>query len=147
MIHPTSSVYSSSCMTLLCASIDSLNKHFHFLLVLIDMQLIGGAVIIVMLPLVAHSTQSASYVFSQLETSPDSTGIHSKAYAIILSLIVSQYSLYGYDTAAHLTEETKGAEINGPIAILSTLGIISVFGWAYILALTFSIQVNALIAH
>jgi amino acid transporter len=76
-----------------------------------------------------------------------STGIHNKAYAIILSFLVSQYSLYGYDSAAHLTEETKGAEINGPIAILLSLGIISVFGWAYILALTFSIQVSAIIAH
>lgn len=103
-------------------------------------QVIGGAVIVVMLPLVAHSTQPASYVFTHFETTPDSTGIHNKAYAIILSFLVSQYSLYGYDSAAHLTEETKGAEINGPIAILTSLGIISVFGWAYILALTFSIQ-------
>ncbi|KAH9293087.1 hypothetical protein KI387_041705, partial [Taxus chinensis] len=103
-------------------------------------QVIGGAVIVVMLPLVAKTTQSASYVFSHFETSPVSTGIRSKPYAIILSFLVSQYSLYGYDAAAHLTEETKGADINGPIAILSSLGIISVFGWAYILALTFSIQ-------
>eukprot|EP00253_Pinus_taeda_P028278 PITA_28278 len=103
-------------------------------------QVIGGAVLVVILPLVANSNQSASYVFSHFETSPGSPGIHSKAYAIILSFIVSQYSLYGYDVAAHLTEETKGAEINGPIAILLSLGIISVFGWAVILALTFSIQ-------
>ncbi|XP_057858694.2 amino-acid permease BAT1 homolog [Cryptomeria japonica] len=103
-------------------------------------QIIGGAVIVVMLPLVAPTTQSASYVFLHLETSPDLTGIRNKAYAIVLSFLVSQYSLYGYDAAAHLTEETKGADINGPIAILSSLGIVSVFGWAFILALTFSIQ-------
>eukprot|EP01018_Ginkgo_biloba_P019300 Gb_38309 [translate_table: standard] len=109
-------------------------------LVLINIQVIGGAVIVVMLPLVARTTQSASYVFSHFETSPDSTGIRSKAYAVVLSFLVSQYSLYGYDAAAHLTEETKGADVNGPIAILSSIGIISVFGWAYILALTFSIQ-------
>ncbi|XP_057858691.1 amino-acid permease BAT1 homolog isoform X2 [Cryptomeria japonica] len=102
-------------------------------------QVIGGAVIVVLLPLVAKTTQSASYVFTHFETS-ESTGIRSKPYAVILSFLVSQYSLYGYDAAAHLTEETKGADINGPIAILSSLGIISVFGWAYILALTFSIQ-------
>ena len=99
------------------------------------------------LPLVAQSTQSASYVFSHFETSPVLTGIHNKAYAIMLSFLVSQYSLYGYDSAAHLTEETKGAEINGPIAIISSLGIVSVVGWAIILALTFSIQVSAVIAH
>lgn len=104
-------------------------------------QVVGGSVIVIMLPLVALTTQPASYVFSHFETAPESTGISNNVYAAILSLLVSQYSLYGYDAAAHLTEETKGADKNGPIAILSSIGIISVFGWAYILALTFSIQV------
>jgi len=90
---------------------------------------------------VSLTTQSASYVFTHFETAPESTGISSKPYVVVLSFLVSQYSLYGYDAAAHLTEETKGADKNGPIAILSSIGIITVFGWAYILALTFSIQV------
>lgn len=97
--------------------------------------------IVIMLPLVSLSRQPASYVFTAFVAAPESTGISSKAYAAVLALLVSQYSLYGYDAAAHLTEETRGAEKNGPIAILSSIGIISVFGWAYILALTFSIQV------
>ncbi|TVU14450.1 hypothetical protein EJB05_37920 [Eragrostis curvula] len=103
-------------------------------------QVVGGTVIVVMLPLVAKTTQPASYVFTHFEKAPNVTGISSSAYAVVLSFLVSQYSLYGYDAAAHLTEETKGADRNGPIAILSSIGIISVFGWAYILALTFSIQ-------
>lgn len=103
-------------------------------------QVIGGALIVVLLPLVAPTTQSASYVFTKFHLSSNLTGIQSKPYAVVLSFLVSQYSLYGYDAAAHLTEETKGADKNGPIAILSSIGIISVFGWAYILALTFSIQ-------
>uniref|UniRef100_A0A2N9H8G7 Amino acid permease/ SLC12A domain-containing protein n=1 Tax=Fagus sylvatica TaxID=28930 RepID=A0A2N9H8G7_FAGSY len=41
---------------------------------------------------------------------------------------------------SHLTEETKGSDRTGPIAILSSIGIVTVFGWAYYLALTFSIQ-------
>lgn len=102
-------------------------------------QLIGGIVIVIMLPLVALTTQSASFVFSHFEMA-ESTGVTSKPYAVVLAFLVSQYSLYGYDAAAHLTEETKGADKNGPIAILTSIGIISVFGWAYILALTFSIQ-------
>lgn len=100
-----------------------------------------------MLPLVALTTKSASYVFTHFETSPESTGISSKPYAVVLSFLVSQYSLYGYDAAAHLTEETKDADKNGPIAILSSIGIITVFGWAYILALTFSIQVCVLMTN
>uniref|UniRef100_A0A6N2MK60 Amino acid permease/ SLC12A domain-containing protein n=1 Tax=Salix viminalis TaxID=40686 RepID=A0A6N2MK60_SALVM len=104
------------------------------------MQVIGGLVVIVMLPLVAPHTQSASFVFTHFETSPEATGISSKPYAVILSVLLSNYCLYGYDTAAHLTEETKGADRTGPIAILSSIGMVSVFGWAYYLALTFSIQ-------
>ncbi|KAI3992268.1 hypothetical protein MKX01_029989 [Papaver californicum] len=103
-------------------------------------QVVGETVIVIMLPLVSLTTQSALYVFTHFEKAPEITGITSSAYAVVLSLLVSQYSLYGYDAAAHLTEETRGADKNGPIAILSSIGIISVFGWAYILALTFSIQ-------
>jgi amino acid transporter len=69
----------------------------------------GGVVIVVILSLFAPITQSRSYVFSHFETSPDLTGIHNKAYAIIISFLVSQYSLYGYDYVAHLIEETRGA--------------------------------------
>ncbi|KAJ9673539.1 hypothetical protein PVL29_023230 [Vitis rotundifolia] len=103
-------------------------------------QVIGGLVVIIMLPLVARPTQPASYVFTHFETAPESTGVSSKPYAVILSVLLSNYCLYGYDTAAHLSEETRGADRSGPIAIISSIGIISLFGWAYNLALTFSIQ-------
>ncbi|KAL2936211.1 Amino-acid permease BAT1-like protein [Bienertia sinuspersici] len=103
-------------------------------------QMLGGIVLVILLPLVSLTTKPASFVFSHFEMATATTGISNKVYAAMLSLLVSQYSLYGYDAAAHLTEETKGADKNGPIAILSSLGIISVFGWAYILALIFSIQ-------
>lgn len=106
------------------------------------LQVLGGLAVIIGLPLVARPTQSASYVFTHFELSPESTGVSSKPYAVILSVLLSNYCLYGYDTAAHLTEETKGADRTGPIAILSSIGIITVFGWAYNLALTFSIKVN-----
>ncbi|CAK9160350.1 unnamed protein product [Ilex paraguariensis] len=103
-------------------------------------QILGGMVVIIMLPLVARPTQPASYVFTHFEMSPEETGISSKPYAVIMSVLLSNYCLYGYDTAAHLTEETKGADRTGPTAILSSIGIITVFGWAYNLALTFSIR-------
>ncbi|CAN1234525.1 Amino-acid permease BAT1 homolog [Linum perenne] len=106
----------------------------------IGAQVIGAMVVIIMLPLVAQTTQSASFVFTHFETAPEATGISSKPYAIIMSVLLSNYCLYGYDSAAHLTEETKNADRTGPFAILSSIGLISVFGWAYNLALTFSIQ-------
>ncbi|XP_031391641.1 amino-acid permease BAT1 homolog isoform X2 [Punica granatum] len=103
-------------------------------------QVIGGLVVIIGLPLVAQTTQPASFVFTHFEMAPESTGISSIPYAVILSVLLSNYCLYGYDAAAHLTEETKGADKTGPVAILASIGIISVFGWAYNLALTFSIR-------
>ena len=104
-------------------------------------QVIGGLVIVIMLPLVSLTTQPSYYLFTSFELAPELNWIPSTAYAAILSFLVSQYSLYGYDAVAHLTKETKGADKNSPIAILSSIGIISLFGWAYILARIFSIQV------
>ncbi|EPS63601.1 hypothetical protein M569_11182, partial [Genlisea aurea] len=104
----------------------------------------GALIIIIMVPLVALTTQPASYVFTSFELAPQSTGISSVPYAVVLSLLLSQYSLYGYDAVAHLAEETLDAERNGPIAMLSSIGIVSVLGWAYLLSLTFSIQVRTL---
>ncbi|XP_022768116.1 amino-acid permease BAT1 homolog isoform X1 [Durio zibethinus] len=131
------------CLTIIWAVLNTFALRVIAILDIISIwwQVIGGLVVIVMLPLVARPTQPVSYVFTHFETSPDSTGIASKPYAVILSVLLSNYCLYGYDTAAHLTEETKGADRTGPIAILSSIGIISVFGWAYNLALTFSIKV------
>lgn len=107
-----------------------------------SLQVVGGTLMVIMLPLVATSNQSASYVFTKFEMS-SSTGITSPVYGVLLSWLVSQYSLFGYDSAAHLTEETRGADVNGPIAILSSIAMISVFGWGFILALTFSIKVDS----
>ncbi|XP_004290911.1 PREDICTED: amino-acid permease BAT1 homolog [Fragaria vesca subsp. vesca] len=129
-------------ITLIWAVLNTFALQFIALLNIISIlwQVIGGLLVIIMLPLVAQSTQTASSVFTHFETSPESTGISSVPYAVVLSVLLSNYCLYGYDAAAHLTEETKGADKTGPIAILSSIGIISVFGWAYYLALTFSIQ-------
>ncbi|KAK9271225.1 hypothetical protein L1049_026815 [Liquidambar formosana] len=118
----------------------ALNVIAYLSIISIWWQVIGGLVVVIMLPLVAPTTQSASYVFTHFETAPEATGVSSKPYAVILSVLLSNYSLYGFDTAAHLTEETKGADKTGPMAILSSIGIVSVFGWAYFLALTFCIR-------
>ncbi|GAQ80863.1 amino acid transporter protein [Klebsormidium nitens] len=104
------------------------------------LQVVAGAAIVAALPLVAVTRQSAAFVFGNFETHADVTGVQSPAYSLALSLLMSQFSVYGFDAAAYLTEETERADVNGPMAILLSLGSISVFGWMYILALTFSIQ-------
>ena len=38
------------------------------------------------------------------------------------------------------TEETKNADRNGPIGIISEIGISSIVGWGYILGITFAVK-------
>ncbi|KAK9705147.1 hypothetical protein RND81_07G036300 [Saponaria officinalis] len=52
---------------------------------------------------------------------------------------MSQYTLTGYDASAHMTEETKDADKNGPKGIISAIGISIIVGWAYILGITFAV--------
>ncbi|KAL3695805.1 hypothetical protein R1sor_009881 [Riccia sorocarpa] len=103
-------------------------------------QVVGGALIIILVPSIAPVTQSAKYVFTHYEKSTELTGIHSNPYALVLSLLFSQFALLGYDAPAHLTEETKNADRNGPMAILVTTGLMFSVGCGVILSLTFSIQ-------
>ncbi|MCO5555369.1 hypothetical protein L7F22_008915 [Adiantum nelumboides] len=103
-------------------------------------QVIGGMLFVLYLPFVAPRKQSASFVFLNFVELSTISRVPSKGYGVIMSLLISQYSLFGYDAAAHLTEETKDADLNGPIAILYSLAMVSLLGWAVILVLTFCIQ-------
>lgn len=40
------------------------------------------------------------------------------------------------------SEETINAAVSGPLGIISAVGVSAVFGWAFIFALVFSIQVS-----
>ncbi|KAG0519786.1 hypothetical protein BDA96_08G016800 [Sorghum bicolor] len=82
---------------------------------------------------------SAKYVFTHFNTG-NSAGIHSNLYIFVLGLLMSQYTLSGYDASAHMTEETKNAGRNGPIGIISAIGISLVVGWGYILGITFAVK-------
>ena len=47
----------------------------------------------------------------------------------------------GYDACAHMSEETKNADVVAPWGILLSIIVSAVAGWLYIIALLFSIQV------
>ncbi len=47
----------------------------------------------------------------------------------------------GYDSCAHLSEETKSADRNAAAGIMLAVGLSVILGLGYILALLFSIQV------
>ncbi|XP_038701077.1 amino-acid permease BAT1-like isoform X2 [Tripterygium wilfordii] len=100
--------------------------------------LVGALVLMILIPCVATERASTEFVFTHFNTD-NGDGISSKVYIFILGLLMSQYTLLGYDTSAHMTEETKNADKNGPRGIISSIGISIIFGWAYLLGITFGV--------
>ncbi|CAI5976616.1 unnamed protein product, partial [Closterium sp. NIES-64] len=103
-------------------------------------QIAAAVVLIVMLPLVAPTHEPASWVFGDFGNNRDITLTPSNAYSFLITLLVSQYSLYGYDCVAHLAEETKKADRTAPLAIMSSLTTVTVLAWLLVVVLTWSIQ-------
>ncbi|XP_022150570.1 amino-acid permease BAT1 homolog [Momordica charantia] len=99
---------------------------------------IGVILLTILVPLVATERASPKFVFTHFNTD-NGEGINSRLYIFVLGLLMSQYTLTGYDASAHMTEETKEADKNGPRGIISSIGISIVVGWCYILGITFAV--------
>ncbi|XP_050273816.1 amino-acid permease BAT1 homolog [Quercus robur] len=100
--------------------------------------LVGVFILMILIPTVATERASAKLVFTHFNTD-NGEGINSKVYIFVLGLLMSQYTLVGYDASAHMTEETKSADKNGPRGIISSIGISIIVGWGYILGITFAV--------
>ncbi|KAI9350656.1 APC amino acid permease [Obelidium mucronatum] len=55
----------------------------------------------------APTKQTASFVFTDYE---NGTGIDSVAWVVLVGLLTAQFTFTGYDSSAHMTEETKRAD-------------------------------------
>jgi len=53
---------------------------------------------------------------------------------------MAQFCLNGYDSAAHMTEETKQADVGGPFGMIGALVGSSLFGWFFIIALLMGVK-------
>ncbi|XP_027934058.1 amino-acid permease BAT1 homolog [Vigna unguiculata] len=99
---------------------------------------LGVFVLTIVIPSVATERASAKFVFTHFNTE-NGEGISSRPYIFLLGLLMSQYTLTGFDASAHMTEETKDADRNGPKGIISAVGISIIVGWFYILGITFAV--------
>ncbi|XP_057961494.1 amino-acid permease BAT1 homolog [Malania oleifera] len=100
--------------------------------------LVGVFVLMVLIPMVSTEKATAKFVFTHFNTD-NGAGINSKAYIFFVGLLMSQNTLAGYDASAYMAEETKSADKNGPKGIISSIGISIIFGWGYVLAVTFCV--------
>ncbi|XP_052186011.1 amino-acid permease BAT1 homolog isoform X2 [Diospyros lotus] len=99
---------------------------------------VGVFVLVILIPMVAKERASANFVFTFFNTDNDD-GIRNDFYIFVLGLIMNQYTFTGYDASANMTEETKSADKNGPMGIISAIGISVIVGWCYLLGITFAV--------
>ncbi|RUS14819.1 amino acid/polyamine transporter I, partial [Endogone sp. FLAS-F59071] len=97
----------------------------------------GVLIIIIVALTLTPNKASPQFVFGFLD---NNTGFSSDGYAFLLGLLQSQYTLSGYDAAAHMSEETKRAQRGSPYGILFSIAGATVVGWVFLLSITFCIQ-------
>ncbi|KAI4373263.1 hypothetical protein MLD38_011405 [Melastoma candidum] len=100
--------------------------------------LLGVVLLMVLVPVVAKERASPEFVFTYFNTD-NGDGIQSRLYIFIIGLLMSQYTLTGFDASAHMSEETKNADTNGPRGIISSIVISIIFGWGYLVGITFAV--------
>ncbi|KAK9091792.1 hypothetical protein Sjap_024969 [Stephania japonica] len=100
--------------------------------------LLGVFILMILVPCVATKRATAEFVFTSFNAD-NGDGVHSRLYIFVIGLLLSQYTLTGYDASAHMTEETKSADENGPKGIISAIGISIIVGWGYLLGITFAV--------
>lgn len=80
---------------------------------------------------------SAKWVFTNYE---NETGFSSQGYGFLIGLLQCQYTLSGFDSAAHMSDETRDAARSAPRGILYAIGAASVFGLLFLISINFCVQ-------
>ncbi|GAB5593962.1 hypothetical protein Unana1_08862 [Umbelopsis nana] len=65
------------------------------------------------------------------------------AWTAVISILPACYVMIGYDSAAHMSEETHNAALAGPAAIMGSIVWAGAFGWALLAAVLAIIPFNA----
>jgi len=61
-------------------------------------------------------------------------------YVFLLGLLLAQYTFTGYDASAHMTEETRDADVTGPWGIVMSIVVSLIAGWILLIGVTHAIQ-------
>ena len=101
---------------------------------------VGVAAIVLLLVFLPDTHQSMSFVFT--ERINNSGYADSKYWFLVLplGLLLTQYTITGYDASAHLSEETTAASDAAAKGIWRSIFYSAVGGWILLLAVLFAIQ-------
>jgi amino acid transporter len=62
------------------------------------------------------------------------------AYAFLIGMLLAQYTLTGYDASAHLTEETRDADVAGPRGVYQSVVVSVIFGYILLMGVWYAVQ-------
>ncbi len=99
----------------------------------------GVAVVILILIFIPDQHQSVSFAFTERLSL---NGFSDGAYWILVLplglMYVIMYTITGYDASAHVSEETRGAEMSAARGIWQSVAYSAVIGWFLLLAFNFA---------
>lgn len=99
----------------------------------------GVVIIIVILAFAPAQHQDVKWVFTaQINNSGFSGGLTYWIYVLPLGLLLTQYTITGFDASAHLAEETKGAHIAAAKGIWKSIFYSAVGGYLLLLGFLFA---------
>jgi amino acid transporter len=102
--------------------------------------LLGVAFIVAVLFAVPTHHRDANFVFTHYV---NGTGFHSALYVSAIGLLLTGYTLTGYDGSAHLSEETTQASLLAPRGIVRSIYVSIAAGFVLLLAFLFSVSGNS----
>lgn len=102
--------------------------------------LVGVLVIVVALAVVPDQHKPIAEVFTEVRNETGFTFAGAGAYAVLIGLLMAQYTYTGYDASAHVAEETHDAARAAPRGIVMSVVVSVLAGFVLLVAITWSIQ-------
>ncbi|KAI9275653.1 amino acid permease-domain-containing protein, partial [Phascolomyces articulosus] len=100
-------------------------------------QVICPLAVIITILACAPTHQSGAFVFTHFN---NNTGWTSPGYVVLCGLLQAQFTLTGFDSSAHMSEETRNAEIAGPVGMIMAIVVSAVMGFIFLVGFLFCIQ-------
>ena len=118
----------------LTASLNTVSAYWH---------MVGVAFIVLVLIVVPDDHQSLGYVFGETINNSGFSGGNFGSivfwYVFGIGLLMSQYTITGYDASAHMAEETHQASRSAAVGMYMSVVVSVIFGWILLLAVTFAV--------
>ncbi|KAI7902678.1 amino acid/polyamine transporter I [Cokeromyces recurvatus] len=99
--------------------------------------ILGIAFIVIVGLALTKPLASGEFVFTQFY---NGSGFSSNGFSFLLVILQSQYTLSGYDSAAHMAEETKDSQSGSPFGILVSVAANVISGLVFLITISLMVK-------